>query len=293
MMQHNTPIGAQNAAEAGSFGKSALLWTILFIIFNCIIYGIYFWGGFRRLFETIVPPLKGFQFNRTVFFNPFLWYAAFFLALKFLYDRGRVFWRRAANLLACIGVAVIVMTPAVYNEFYYTAYHQLYRAVKHTDVNMLNFREYFSADLMEQIKADIGYDGEYSAGYGLNPAVLEYSGISTLDGYLGFYPQSYKEEFTKLILPSYERVPEWQTYYGEWGARAYLYAGSGESIYNPYRNQPLEDRHLYLDSEQFVKMGGKYLFSRYELDNAEELGFFLRGIYSDDDSPYTVYLYEI
>lgn len=293
MMQHNTPIGAQNAAEAGSFGKSALWWTILFIIFNCIIYGIYFWGGFRRLFETIVPPLKGFQFNRTVFFNPFLWYAAFFLALKFLYDRGRVFWRRAANLLACIGVAVIVMTPAVYNEFYYTAYHQLYRAVKHTDVNMLNFREYFSADLMEQIKADIGYDGEYSAGYGLNPAVLEYSGISTLDGYLGFYPQSYKEEFTKLILPSYERVPEWQTYYGEWGARAYLYAGSGESIYNPYRNQPLEDRHLYLDSEQFVKMGGKYLFSRYELDNAEELGFFLRGIYSDDDSPYTVYLYEI
>lgn len=293
MMQHNTPIGAQNAAEAGSFGKSALWWTILFIIFNCIIYGIYFWGGFRRLFETIVPPLKGFQFNRTVFFNPFLWYAAFFLALKFLYDRGRVFWRRAANLLACIGVAVIVMTPAVYNEFYYTAYHQLYRAAKHTDVNMLNFREYFSADLMEQIKADIGYDGEYSAGYGLNPAVLEYSGISTLDGYLGFYPQSYKEEFTKLILPSYERVPEWQTYYGEWGARAYLYAGSGESIYNPYRNQPLEDRHLYLDSEQFVKMGGKYLFSRYELDNAEELGFFLRGIYSDDDSPYTVYLYEI
>ena len=293
MMQHNTPIGAQNAAEAGSFGKSALWWTILFIIFNCIIYGIYFWGGFRRLFETIVPPLKGFQFNRTVFFNPFLWYAAFFLALKFLYDRGRVFWRRAANLLACIGVAVIVMTPAVYNEFYYTAYHQLYRAVKHTDVNMLNFREYFSADLMEQIKADIGYDGEYSAGYGLNPAVLEYSGISTLDGYLGFYPQSYKEEFTKLILPSYKRVPEWQTYYGEWGARAYLYAGSGESIYNPYRNQPLEDRHLYLDSEQFVKMGGKYLFSRYELDNAEELGFFLRGIYSDDDSPYTVYLYEI
>ncbi|MFR3251019.1 MAG: DUF6044 family protein [Eisenbergiella sp.] len=53
---------------------------------------------------------------------------------------------------------------------------------------------------MEEIKADINYDGEYAAGYGLNTAVLEYSGISTLDGYLGFYPQSYKEEFTRLIL---------------------------------------------------------------------------------------------
>lgn len=279
--------------KGGGFRKSALLQVILFIVFNCLIYGIYFWGGFRRLFETLVPPLKGFQFNRTVFFNPFLWYAAFFLALKFLYDRGRLFWKRTANLLACVGAAVIVMTPAVYNEFYNTVYHQLYRAVKHTEVNLLNFREYFSEDLMEQIKAEIDYNGEYSAGYGLNPAVLQYSGIATLDGYLGFYPQSYKEEFTKLILPSYERVPEWQTYYGEWGARAYLYAGSGESIYNPYRNQPLKDRHLYLDSEQFVKMGGKYLFSRYELENAKELGFFLRGVYSEENSPYTIYLYEI
>ncbi len=279
--------------EAQKFHKSALLWVLLLIVFNCLIYGIYFWGDFRRLFETVVPPLKGFQFNRTVFFNPFLWYAAFFLALKFLYDRGRLFWRRMANLLACVGVAVIVVTPAVYNEFYYTVYHQLYRAVKHTDVNMLNFREYFSEELMEEIKADIDYDGEYAAGYGLNPAVLQYSGIATLDGYLGFYPQSYKEDFTRLILPSYERVPEWQTYYGEWGARAYLFAGSGESIYNPYRNQPLEDRHLYLDSEQFVKMGGKYLFSRYELDNAEELGFSLRGVYGAESSPYTIYLYEI
>ena len=279
--------------EAQKFHKSALLWVLLLIVFNCLIYGIYFWGDFRRLFETLVPPLKGFQFNRTVFFNPFLWYAAFFLALKFLYDRGRLFWRRMANLLACVGVAVIVVTPAVYNEFYYTVYHQLYRAVKHTDVNMLNFREYFSEELMEEIKADIDYDGEYAAGYGLNPAVLQYSGIATLDGYLGFYPQSYKEDFTRLILPSYERVPEWQTYYGEWGARAYLFAGSGESIYNPYRNQPLEDRHLYLDSEQFVKMGGKYLFSRYELDNAEELGFSLRGVYGAESSPYTIYLYEI
>lgn len=180
--------------------------------------------------------------------------------VKALYDTGKLFWKRIANLAACIAAAVILLTPAVYNEFYWTCYHQAYRAVKHTEVNLLNFREYYSTDLMEEIKADINYDGEYAAGYGLNTAVLEYSGISTLDGYLGFYPQSYKEEFTKLIWPAYERVPQWQTYYGEWGARAYLFAGSGESIYNPYRNQVLSDHHLYLDSEQFVKMGGKYLF---------------------------------
>lgn len=272
--------------------QDGFVWVFLFILFNCAVYGLYFQGGFRRLFETLVPPLKGFQFNRTVFFNPFLWYAAFFLVLKYLYDKGKKGFQRFANLLACIAVAVIVLTPAVYNEFYWTCYHQAYRAVKHTEVNLLNFREYYSAELMEQIKEDIDYGGELAAGYGLNPAVLEYSGIATMDGYLGFYPQSYKEEFIKLIQPAYDRVPEWQTYYGEWGARAYLYAGSGESIYNPYRNQPLLDRHLYLDGKQFAEMGGRYLFSRYELEGAAEQGFTLREIYTDENSPYTIYLYE-
>lgn len=277
--------------ERKQIWREPLLWVLLFICFNCTVNGLYYREGFRKLFETLLPPLKGFQFNRTTFFNPFLWYAACFLALKHLYDRGKLFWKRAANLAACIAAAVIMLTPAVYNEFYWTCYHQAYRAVKHTEVNLLNYREYYSADLMEQIKADIGYDGEYSAGYGLNPAVLAYSGIATLDGYLGFYPQSYKEEFIKLIQPSYDRVEEWRSYYGEWGARAYLYAGSGESIYNPYRNQPLSDRHLYIDGEQFKKMGGTWLFSRYELENMEELGFLLQGIYTEESSPYTIYLY--
>lgn len=277
--------------RTAQIGKEALVWVLLLIGFNCVCNGLYYWGDFRRLFETLLPPLKGFQFNRTTFFNPFLWYTAGFLALKFLYDRGKLFWRRTANLLACVAVAVILVTPAVYNEFYWTCYHQAYRAVKHTEVNLLNYREYYSAGLMEQIKEDIGYDGEYCAGYGLNPAVLEYSGIATLDGYLGFYPQSYKEAFTELIRPAYDRVEEWRSYYGGWGARAYLYAGSGESIYNPYRNQPLSDLHLYLNGEQFRKMGGVWLFSRYELEDVEEQGFVLHGVYTEETSPYTIFLY--
>ena len=34
------------------------------------------------LFETLIPPLTGFQFNRTLYFNTFLWYALLFLVLK-------------------------------------------------------------------------------------------------------------------------------------------------------------------------------------------------------------------
>lgn len=272
--------------------KDGFFGVMCLILFNCMVYGLYFSEGFRKLFETLLPPLKGFQFNRTIFFNPFLWYAALFFVLKYLCDQKSTIWRRIAAFGACIAAAVVLLAPAVYNEFYNTLYHQAYRIVKNTEVNLLNYREYFSQELMEQITEDIDYEGEYSAAYGLNPAVLQYSGIATLDGYLGFYAQSYKEEFTKLIQPAYDRVEEWQTYYGEWGARAYLYAGSGESIYNPYRNQELSDLNLYIDGDQFRKMGGRYLFSRYELANANELGFSLRGVYEEESSPYTIWLYE-
>ena len=40
---------------------------MLVLVFNSVIYGIYNWGAFRGLVEMIIPLLKGFQFNRTVF----------------------------------------------------------------------------------------------------------------------------------------------------------------------------------------------------------------------------------
>ncbi|MBQ9091504.1 MAG: hypothetical protein IJY52_04455, partial [Anaerotignum sp.] len=154
------------SGKAAQIRKESLLWVLALILFNCAVNGLYYWGGFRRLFETLVPPLKGFQFNRTTFFNPFLWYVVLFLVLKGLYDTGKLWCRRAANLAACVAAAVILLTPAVYNEFYSTVYHQAYRILKNTEVNTLNYREYFSEELMEQIKEEIDYEGDYAAAYG-------------------------------------------------------------------------------------------------------------------------------
>ena len=263
--------------------------VLYFIVGNCLVYGFYYWGGLRELFETLIPPLEGFQFNRTVFFNPFLWYAALFLLVKYLYDRRK---KWLGNLLLVISLAVVVITPAVYNDFYYTCYYHAYRIVKGVEVENLNYREFFSEDLFDEIKEDIGYDGEYSIAYGMHPAVLSYNGISTLDGYLGFYPQAYKEAFGAMIAPATERVEEWDTYFWDWGARAYIFSGSGENTWNPVRTMQVSDDTLYIDADVFRELGGKYLFSRIEIGNGPELGFTLVGTYSGEGSPYTIYVYE-
>lgn len=262
--------------------------VLYFIVGNCLVYGFYYWGGLRELFETLIPPLEGFQFNRTVFFNPFLWYAALFLLVKYLYDKRK---KWLGNLLLLVSLAVVVLTPAVYNDFYYTCYYQAYRLVKGVEVENLNYREFFSQELFDGIKEEIDYDGEYSIAYGMHPSVLSYNGISTLDGYLGFYPQEYKEAFGAMIRPATERVEEWDTYFWDWGARAYIFSGSGENTWNAVRTMQVSDDTLYIDADMFRELGGKYLFSRIEIGNAGELGFALIGAYSGDGSPYTVYVY--
>lgn len=274
--------------------KSPINLTFLIILFNCLVYGLYELKVVQQLVETILPPLKGFQFNRTIFFNPFLWYALFFLILKELYDRFRP--QNLKNILlhaiAVGGLLVCMFFPQVYNDFYSNCYHHAYEILKGTPSTQLSFKEFYSEELFEYIKEDIGYDGEWAAAYGMHPAVLQYNGIATLDGYLGLYSEEYKQQFGKLIAPALEGSEEFNQTFWNSGIRAYLYSGAGENTYQPLKTLNISDTKLYIDGDVFREMGGSYIFSRIEISNAEELSLRLRGEYANDTSPYTIYLYE-
>ncbi len=263
--------------------------TIAFILFNCIIYALYFQENIRTFIETLIPPLKGFQFTRTVFFNPFLWYVALFVILKRLFDKQK---QKVAYIIIFISIGVILFTGSKYNDLYNTAFNYAYRVIKQKPSNSLTYKEFYSEDLMQKIMADINYSGEKSVAYGMHPAVLEYSGIYTLDGCLSYYSQEYKDKFRSIIAPSLDRVESFRIYYDDWGARAYLFAGVDENVYEPVRNLNISDTNLYIDGDAFREMGGKYIFSRLEISNAEELKLHLEGTYTDASSPYAIYLYE-
>lgn len=263
--------------------------TILFILFNCIIYGLYYVESLRTFIETLVPPLKGFQFTRTVFFNPFLWYFALFILLKRLYDKNR---KRTAQIIGLISIAVILFSGTKYNDLYSTGFNYAYRLLKQTPSNSLTYKEFYSEELFKDIMEDIDYNGEKAVAYGMHPAVLEYNGIFTLDGCLSYYPQEYKEQFRAIIAPALGRVESFRVYYDDWGARAYLFAGVDENVYEPIRNLEISDSNLYIDGDAFRDLGGTYIFSRLAVSNGDELGLQLRGTYTHPDSPYTIYLYE-
>lgn len=266
---------------------------MLVLVFNSLVYGIYYWESFRKVVETICPPLTGWQFNRTVFFSPFIWYAAFFLVLKRLYDSQIRMLKPFANLLAVLAVLIIVLSGTRYNDLYHTCYSQAYNLLKGKITDQLSYGEFYSAELFEEAKNDIDYKGQWSAAYGFYPATLEYNGIATLDGYLGFYSQDYKEAFRKVIAPALDRMEASRDYFDTWGARAYLYSGTDLSIVNASRSYSVTDQDIYIDTEAFKALGGEYIFSRIELTNGEEVGLVLTGTYTHESSPYTLYVYRV
>jgi hypothetical protein len=262
--------------------------VMLFLLFNSFVYGIYDFEPVRSLVETLVPPLQGWQFNRTIFFNPFLWYCALFLILKKLYDTGVItMW--LANILICLAVLIIILTPTRYNDLFTTCYNY----ARNIDIDEYNYEQFYAEELFDEIKEDIGYRGEWSVAYGMYPAVLEYNDIATLDGYLGFYSQQYKEDFRKIIAPALERVEASRIYYDDWGAKAYLYSGTDVSVVSAAKTMYNTDDTLYIDTDAFKALGGKYIFSRIDVSNAEELGLTLLGTYTAADGSCTVYVYTV
>ncbi len=263
---------------------------MVFILFNCLIYGLYDFAPLRRFVEMILPPLEGWQFNRTIFFNPFLWDMALLLILVRLYDRGAItLW--GANLLVCGAVLAVILSPTRYNDLYATCHHRFYEYNHGTEVDELSYEQFYAVELFDQIKEEIGYEGEWAVAYGMHPAVLEYNGIATLDGYLGFYTQQYKEDFRQIIAPALDRVEASRIYYDDWGARAYLYSGTYESVVSAGKTVHAADDTLYMNPEAFRQLGGTYLFSRIRFSNAEEMDLKLLGEYTAKDGSMTVYAY--
>lgn len=276
--------------RAGKIYADVFNITVLFIVFNCAVYALYFWEPLRVLVETLLPPLKGFQYGRTIFFNAFAWYFAFFIAVKNMLCR-----KQTVAYLACIAAIFVVGgTQCEYSDFYNTCYCNLYKLVKHKEVNQLSYREFYGGTLIKKIKQDIGYTPEQGACvYGFHPAMLSYNGITTIDGYCGYYSQSYKEQFRTAIAPTLEANPNWQTYYDDWGCRAYLFSASGENLYDFGANAAAVPQEILIDAPALKALGCDYIFSRVEITNASQMQLRLAGTYQDDEMPYAVYLYSL
>ncbi len=286
-------VGHVRAGKAKEILSDPINLIMIWIIFNVLIFGLYQFAPFRHLFEMLVPPLTGFEFARTAYFNTFLWYAELLLVCTRMYDYSKKNLKLLANVIVTLAVLVVMFMPQVYNDFYYTCYNQAYKVIKHKETSTVNYNEFYSAKLFEKIKSDIGYDGEWSASYGMHPAILNYNGIASVDGYLGMYAQEYKDKWTRVIEPAFPDSPSLSSYFLGWGARVNLISADDENTYAPLRVMELNDTRLVANMDELKSLDCKYIFSRIKFSNADEAGVTLVGTFTDESSPYTIYVYEL
>lgn len=266
---------------------------LLFIAFNSAVYALYYWEPLRNLVALVLPPLMGFQYGRTAFFNPFLWYMAFFIVLCKLQDR-QMWVRRASYFLGLFAILVVIGTQTGYNDFYNTCYCNLYRIVKGKEPNQLSYGEFYGKELFHMALEDMEYQTSQGVcAYGFHPAQLAYNGFATIDGYCGYYTQEYKEAFRQGIAPVLEKVPKWKKYYDEWGCRAYLFSPTGENLYDYGANAVSVPQEIMIDEQALKGLGCDYIFSRFEISNAQEQGLEFYNMYSSESVPYPLYVYEL
>ncbi|MCR4650028.1 MAG: DUF6044 family protein [Lachnospiraceae bacterium] len=286
-------IGYVKKKKAGYIFKDPFNPVMLLQVFNCAIYAINETHWFKTLIATIIPPLKGFSFARTLWLCPFLWYLAFMMVLC------RVKWKsKTVKYSICLMSFVFVcLFPSKYNHISTNVFslvgdvlgNEIVEQVFHKKNDKLTYGEFYSEKLFDRIKEDIDYNGEWAIAYGMHPAVLEYNDISTLDGYVSFYSADYKSTFREMIEPELEKDEKNREYFDNWGGRAYVF--SKDVGYDAVRDLQINEAALLINPEVFSKMGGKYVFSRVRVSNHENLGMEEIGMYSDDSSPYSIWVY--
>ena len=267
-------------------------WLMGWVVFNALVYGFDTSSLLRKTIAIIFPKLNGFSFARTLWFSPFVFYFAFCMVLcRICMACNAKLWRNIiiySLCFACIGIICII--PKGYNNLRLNLSAFVKGIIMPENVREeLTYQEFYAERLFSTAKEEIDYDGEYSIAFGMHPAVLQYNGIATLDGYSTSYSQEYKEEFRKLIAPFLAIDAGYRSYYDDWGGRAYVF--SSTAAFDATRNMRCEEAALVMDSEVFRQVGGKYVFSRVRVSNAEELGFDLIGIFTHKETPYEIYVY--
>lgn len=265
---------------------------ILIIFLNCIICGLYEYKPFTDILYSLLPVFKGIDFSRIVRLNAFLWYMVFaVLLIKLRKNNHHII---PYTLIMMSAITVLIMPSVSRYNFLRTnilrEYYEM-KGIPNEDAVGFSFEEFFSEALFEEIKRDIDYHGEWVAAYGMHPSILSYNNFATIDGYHSWYSDEYREKFRELIAPDFETDIAHKNYFDFWAGRAYLY--SEVMGYADVKDLGVSSAELKIDKNVFKELEGRYILSRVIITNADALDLILRGIYSNDDSPYTIYTYEM
>ena len=275
--------------------KGEKIWGNRFV--RIVVYGIVaivLFNGIAALDETHAfeaiknhTPLKGFQFHRFFVFSRLIWYILLSALLMILADT-RI--KYIIPIVLCLQTVNILTAKTSYNDSLRNLYYNLKLSAAHDD--NVTWKEFYDEELFNCIKHDINYQKEPVVAVGFEPFVLMYNNFNNIDGYLSYYPYDAFVKFRKMIAPELEHNERWREYYDNWGGRKYVCCADISE--KPTRIKEHNPITLRIDMDVFKQdFGGKYIFSRAEILNSEDLHLALINMYTHPRSIYQIYVYKV
>ncbi|MCK4695469.1 MAG: hypothetical protein KAT74_06890, partial [Candidatus Cloacimonetes bacterium] len=170
---------------------------------------------------------------------------------------------------------------------------------------IITYKEFFSEKLFYEINDFIGRpQNEYRVvSLGIHPSIAQYNGFYTLDSYQNNYLLDYKDKFRKVIEKELGKSQAGKRWFDEWGNRCYLFSSELQprlSEISPWpvffeniKEKENKIHNLEINSQALKELGGKYIFSTYEILNTRENDLELLNIFEREDSPWRIYLYKV
>jgi hypothetical protein len=262
-----------------SFGKKLFVLLMLFIISTTIFHGLYMFGGeysLKHMLDKVFPM----TLDRFFFLYPVSWMLLFGLALALIRQQFKYgYWIS----IMLIGLQIV---------------YSFYRHEVVDNRNTPTYREFYAEKQFEEISDYIGKpQHEFRVGsIGIHPAVSQFNGFYTIDGYRGSYPLAYKNRFRQIISPELEKNETIRQYFDGWGSRFYLFSDDLAQKGSLYINEAGNDiaiTALDFDWDAFIALGGRYLFSSVKIDERISPRVIFHRQFTHPESAWDIYLYEI
>jgi hypothetical protein len=252
--------------------NKTFIYILLFIFISSFYFGfIHF--NFIHLFSEKFFKLIPIQTQRFYFLHPLAWLLLLIIASSYFKNNIKIL-----KLILLVNIVFLYSK----NEAF-------------SNSKSISFNKYYASsqfnDLKKYIKTPIN---EFNViNVGIEPAVSQYNGFYTLDGYLPDYPMSYKVSFRKVIIKELERSEIIKNYYDNWGSRCYSYSSELDlkKLYNKGNKKEIE--YLLFDYERLKSMGCKYVISGVKINVLNNRNLLFEKKFVSAYSNWDIYLYKI
>lgn len=222
---------------------------------------------------NILPILRELNILRFMFVLPFVFVVMLVFALLIIYRKLR---------FGSIFVFVFILFQSAYGYE-----HSFYQVKPKKDY--ASFEQYYAPNIFDKLKKDLGEKVKISrfVGYGLEPAVMLYNGLHTVDGYSTNYPLEYKYKFKKIF--SKYNYADAKTFDG-WASKLYIMTVHTKF---KYYIKNLSLKTVRFSTDALCELGTDYIISPYMFPKNAKKGVKLLHTYIGKSDSWDIYLYSL